>query len=144
MRHRPNPLIRDPLAPNRRSLSDDVVVRLRGEIVRGTFAPGERLNEVALAEAFDVSRGPIREALTILEREGLLTVEKHRGARVTLLSRNDIDEIYELRLALERLAMERAVRLATPDDHRAMIEVIASLGSATKKKDVYLAVAFDV
>jgi len=144
MRHRPNPLIRDPLAPNRRSLSDDVVVRLRGEIVRGTFAPGQRLNEVALAEAFDVSRGPIREALTILEREGLLTVEKHRGARVTLLSRNDIDEIYELRLALERLAMERAVRLATPDDHRAMIEVIASLGSATKKKDVYLAVAFDV
>ena len=134
----------DAAAPNRRSLSDDVVDRLRSAIVRGTFAPGQRLSEVALAEAFSVSRGPIREALTTLEREGLLKVERHRGAWVTLLSRKDIDEIYELRLALERLAMERAARLATDEDCAAMSEVIDLLRDAVERKDVFDAVALDV
>jgi DNA-binding GntR family transcriptional regulator len=131
-------VIDDAATPNRRSLSDDVVDRLRSAIVRGTFAPGQRLSEVALAEAFSVSRGPIREALTVLEREGLLKVERHRGAWVTLLSRQDIDEIYELRLALERLAMERAARLA------AMAEVIELLRDAVERKAVFDTVALDV
>ncbi len=134
----------DVVIPNRRSLSDDVVDRLRHAIVRGTFVPGQRLNEAALAEAFSVSRGPIREALTILEREGLLQVERHRGARVTLLSRRDIDEIYELRLALERLAMERAAMLATSDDCAAMAQIIESLRDAVARKDAFRAVALDV
>ncbi len=129
---------------NRRSLSDDVVARLRTAIVRGTFAPGRRLNEVELAEAFSVSRGPIREALTILDREGLLKVERHRGAWVTLLSRRDIDEIYELRLALERLAMERAATLATSDDYGAMAEIVELLRDAVERQDIFDTVALDV
>jgi DNA-binding GntR family transcriptional regulator len=137
-------VIDDAATPNRRSLSDDVVDRLRSAIVRGTFAPGQRLSEVALAEAFSVSRGPIREALTVLEREGLLKVERHRGAGVTLLSRQDIDEIYELRLALERLAMERAARLATSEDCAAMAEVIELLRDAVERKAVFDTVALDV
>jgi DNA-binding GntR family transcriptional regulator len=137
-------VIDDAATPNRRSLSDDVVDRLRSAIVRGTFAPGQRLSEVALAEAFSVSRGPIREALTVLEREGLLKVERHRGAWVTLLSRQDIDEIYELRLALERLAMERAARLATSEDCAAMAEVIELLRDAVERKAVFDTVALDV
>jgi DNA-binding GntR family transcriptional regulator len=137
-------VIDDAATPNRRSLSDDVVDRLRSAIVRGTFAPGQRLSEVALAEAFSVSRGPIREALTVLEREGLLKVERHRGAWVTLLSRQDIDEIYELRLARERLAMERAARLATSEDCAAMAEVIELLRDAVERKAVFDTVALDV
>jgi DNA-binding GntR family transcriptional regulator len=137
-------VIDDAAIPSRRSLSDDVVDRLRSAIVRGTFAPGQRLSEVALAEAFSVSRGPIREALTVLEREGLLKVERHRGAWVTLLSRQDIDEIYELRLALERLAMERAARLASSEDCDAMAEVIELLRDAVERKDVFDTVALDV
>ncbi len=134
----------DAVIPHRRSLSDDVVDRLRSAIVRGTFVPGQRLNEVALAEAFSVSRGPIREALTILEREGLLQVERHRGARVTLLSRRDIDEIYELRLALERLAMERAAMLATSEDCAAMARIVELLRDAVERKDAFSVVALDV
>jgi len=130
--------------PSRRSLSDDVVDRLRSAIVNGEFAPGQRLNEVALAESFSVSRGPIREALTVLDREGLVKVERHRGARVTLLSRRDIDEIYELRLALERLAMERAVAHATSEDCAAMGGVIDRLRDAVERRDVFDVVARDV
>ena len=137
-------LVLDEAPPSRRSLSDGVVARLRSAIVRGTFAPGQRLNEAELAEAFSVSRGPIREALTVLDREGLLKVERHRGAWVTLLSRRDIDEIYELRLALERLAMERAARLATNEDCAAMADVIDLLRDAVERQDVFDTVALDV
>jgi DNA-binding GntR family transcriptional regulator len=115
-------VIDDAATPNRRSLSDDVVDRLRSAIVRGTFAPGQRLSEVALADAFSVSR----------------------GAWVTLLSRQDIDEISELRLALERLAMERAARLATSEDCAAMAEVIELLRDAVERKAVFDTVALDV
>ena len=129
---------------SRRSLSEDVVARLRGAIVRGAYKPGQRLNEAELAETFSVSRGPIREALTILDREGLLKHERHRGARVTMLSRRDIDEIYDLRLALERLAMERATIHATAEDCDAMAAVIDLLRDAVKREDVFDAVALDV
>lgn len=57
---------------SRRSLSDDVVDRLRTGIVRGNFEPGQHLTEAMLAEAFGVSRGPVREALAQLAREGLV------------------------------------------------------------------------
>jgi DNA-binding GntR family transcriptional regulator len=129
---------------NRRSLSEDVVDLLRAALVRGAFAPGQHLNEAGLAEKLGVSRGPIREAFVQLEREGLLTLERHRGARVTVLSQTDIDEIYELRKALERLAVERAVRFATDDDFAALAEVVDQLRTAVEAVDVDGVVALDV
>lgn len=130
--------------PNRRSLSEDVVDLLRAALVRGAFAPGQHLNEAGLAEKFGVSRGPIREAFVALEREGLLTLERHRGARVTVLSQADIDEIYQLRQALERLAVERAVRFATADDFAAMTATVEQLKRAVQEVDLHGAVALDV
>jgi DNA-binding GntR family transcriptional regulator len=130
--------------PLRRSLSDDVVDRLRSAIIRGEFEPDQRLSEAALAEAFGVSRGPIREALTQLEREGLLKVERHRGARVTRLSQADIDEIYSLRTAMERLAIERAARLADDNDFAAMEAVVQELKTAVAAADARRTVELDV
>jgi DNA-binding GntR family transcriptional regulator len=129
---------------NRRSLSEDVVDLLRAALVRGAFEPGEHLNESGLAEKLGVSRGPIREAFVELEREGLLTLERHRGARVTRLSLSDIDEIYELRKALERLAVERAVRHATDEDFAAMTDVVKRLRQAVKDVDLHEVVSLDV
>lgn len=94
------------------ALSETVVETLRETIARGGFAPGQHLREAELAAALKVSRGPIREALTQLEREGLVALHRHRGARVVELSPADIEEIYTLRLSLERLAAERAARHA--------------------------------
>jgi DNA-binding GntR family transcriptional regulator len=104
-----------------------VVDRLRTGIVRGNFEPGQHLTEAMLAEAFGVSRGPVREALARLAREGLVVFHRHKGATIARLSREELEQIYELRLALERLAMERAVRLATDEDLAAMDLVVSSL-----------------
>ena len=130
--------------PNRGSLSEGVVDRLRAAIVRGKFEHGQRLNELALAESFAVSRGPIREAFVTLEREGLLQLERHRGARVTLLSRNDIDEIYQVRLSLERLAIERATDLATAEHLEEMSDLVGRLAVAVAEGDIFATLALDV
>lgn len=116
-----------PLTPAvKRSLADDVVERLRDAILHGSFKPGEPLREEQLAAMLDVSRGPVREALVQLEREGLVLVRRHRGATVARLSRADLEEVYSLRLALERLAVQRAARYATDEDFAALEAVMVA------------------
>lgn len=120
-----------PLTPAvKRSLADDVVDRLRDAIFHGSFKPGEPLREEQLAAMLDVSRGPVREALVQLEREGLVLVRRHRGATVARLSRTDLEDVYSLRLALERLAVQRATRYATDTDFAAMETVLAAFDVA--------------
>ncbi len=96
-------------APITRSLATDVASRLRTAIVRGHFAPSERLREERLAKTMGVSRAPVREALNQLEREGLVVIQRNRGAFVARLTREDAEEIYSLRLTLERMAIRRAI-----------------------------------
>src|SRR5262245_51294874 len=81
------------------SLAETAANALRESIAQGTFAPGQHLREAELAEALQVSRGPVREALVQLEREGLVVLRRHRGAEVAQLSLTDIEEVYTLRLA---------------------------------------------
>ena len=89
----------------RRGLADEVADRIRDAIFDGTYAPGSQLREVELAEALGVSRGPVREALLKLDREGLVRGEWHRGTTVTSLSEVDVAELDSLRAALEQLAV---------------------------------------
>lgn len=106
-----NPLNR--LSPvEKRSLSVDIVDRVREAIYTGQLAPNERLREDQLAALFGLSRGPVREALVQLEREGLVIRTPNRGATVARLSLEDLDEVYSLRLALEQLAVTQAIRRA--------------------------------
>jgi DNA-binding GntR family transcriptional regulator len=100
----------------RRGLADEVADRIRDAIFNGAYAPGAQLREVELAKALDVSRGPVREALLRLEREGLVRSAWHRGATVTTLSPEDVAEIDSLRGALEQLAVEQLVAHASDDD----------------------------
>ncbi len=104
------PLNRMLAMPPKRSLGDEVVSRLRDAILNGSIAPGERLREENLAGMLQVSRGPIREALIRLEREGLVLISPNKGASVVRLSREDLDEVYSLRTALERLAVIEAIK----------------------------------
>ena len=97
----------------RRGLADEVADRIREAIFDGAFPPGAPLREVELAANLDVSRGPVREALVKLEREGLVQLRWHRGSSVTTLSAADAEELYTLRGALERLAVTRAVAAAS-------------------------------
>jgi DNA-binding GntR family transcriptional regulator len=98
--------------PESQSLAIGIAERLRQAILGGYFGPGERLREEALARQMGVSRGPIRAALARLEREGLVVIRHNRGAFVGQLSREDLEEVYTLRVVLERLAVERCTERA--------------------------------
>jgi DNA-binding GntR family transcriptional regulator len=82
---------------------------LRTEILEGRLEPGAELIEVALAEQLGVSRGPLREAIGRLAAEGLVTVSPRRGAVVRSLSKEEFLELYQVREALERMAVQLAV-----------------------------------
>jgi DNA-binding GntR family transcriptional regulator len=86
-----------------------LAARLREQIDSGERRAGEVLRQEQLAAEFGVSRIPIREALAQLQAEGLLRVEHYRGARITLPSAQEIDEIFDLRLLVEGDLLARAV-----------------------------------
>jgi DNA-binding GntR family transcriptional regulator len=119
--------------PEKRALSDDVASRLRAAILSGAFAPGERLREEALARALGVSRGPVREALAELERQGLVVINRNRGAVVAQLSRDDLEELYTLRLVIEELAIRRAAEFSDPQSNTAMQERIDEMQIALER-----------
>lgn len=116
----------------KRGLADQVAERLRDAILRGYFAPGQPLREEQLATTLQVSRGPVREALVQLEREGLVLVRPNRGASVARLSRADVEEVYSLRLVLERMAVQYAIRHATDQDFAAIAQVLREMNDAWK------------
>lgn len=96
--------------------SERAQVALRDAILRGELAAGARLGEVELAERLGVSRTPVREALSRLAAEGLVEVHPHRGARVVSFSAQDLDGIFDVRLALEARATGRAAARVTDTD----------------------------
>ncbi len=99
----------------RRGLGEEAADRIRDAIFAGLYAPGSPVREVELAEALDVSRGSVREGLSLLEREGLLQSAWHRGTRVIELTVTDIEEVYTVRAALERLATSTAAEHASSE-----------------------------
>jgi DNA-binding GntR family transcriptional regulator len=119
------------LEPARQNdLYQEVAARLREAILQRRFKPGERLREAELAAMLEVSRGPIREALALLEHEGLVITQRNRGATVARLSREDEEEVKSLRLALERLAVQLVVQRASDEELAALEGEIERLKAA--------------
>ncbi|GAC1617105.1 MAG: GntR family transcriptional regulator [Candidatus Elarobacter sp.] len=87
---------------------ESLVDALRDAILTGRYAPGTRLVQEDLADTFGISRIPLREALRRLEGEGLVVISPNRGAIVRPLAPKDVVDLYDLRLALESLAIRRA------------------------------------
>jgi DNA-binding GntR family transcriptional regulator len=114
-------------SPLKVSLADKVTDYLRDAIFRGKLSPGEQLREIQLSEWLSVSRGPIREALRQLEREGLVVIPSNGRTIVARLAREDFDEVYSLRLGLERVAMQYAIRNATQVDLDDMRHVVHTM-----------------
>lgn len=79
-------------------------------IISGEFAAGERLVEEELARTYNVSRTPIREVLFALEKDGLVERVRNQGARVAAFSPDDVEEIFDIRNALECHALSKAIR----------------------------------
>ncbi len=95
------------------NLRNHIEERLRAAILRGIFKPGEHLVETTIAEQLGVSRAPVREALSALERAGLVVCIPRRGYFVIDFTEKDIEEIYSLRLLLELGALRRAITRIT-------------------------------
>jgi DNA-binding GntR family transcriptional regulator len=100
----------------RQRLPEEIAARLRTGIIGGSLRGGTRLREIELTDRMKAPRGAVREALQLLESEGLVERLPHRGATVKPVSKRLLDEVYSVRTALERVAMEFACRYHTDDD----------------------------
>jgi DNA-binding GntR family transcriptional regulator len=109
--------------------------RLHQAIRDGVFAPGDRLREADVAERFALSRTPVREALRKLEADGIIEHRARIGAVIRRLSHEEVVELYEMRLVLERTAAEMAAKhavTAEADELEAINKDIASTASPTE------------
>ena len=93
------------------ALAEQVYARLKSDIFDFRMLPGERFTETAMAELYEVSRTPLRDALYRLQREGYLEVEFRRGWQVRNLDFAHFDNLYDLRIVLESAALERICQL---------------------------------
>jgi DNA-binding GntR family transcriptional regulator len=119
-----------------RTLWQRVHDHLRQEIISGSLTPGTELHEVALARSFGVSRGPIREALGRLATEGLVTIRPRRGAVVRALSSDEFIEAYQVREALEMMAVRLAVPKLTEHDLDVMERLVEEMAELADAGDV--------
>lgn len=103
---------------------------MRTAILEGRLAPGERLVETRLADMLSTSRTPIRESIRQLERDGLVTTSAHDGAYVRKPDRQDVENLYQCRVPLERLAAQLAAERATEADFHAMDDAISQAEAA--------------
>ncbi len=96
--------------------STRVAAHLREEILRGRLTPGMRIRQEEVAARLGASRLPVREALRMLESEGLTQLEPRKGARVTRLSQHEVEVVYRMRERLEPLALVESLALLTEED----------------------------
>lgn len=106
----------------RRNLGADVYRVLWDRILDRQLHPGEKLSDLRLSEELGVSRTPVREALLRLEKDGVVIAEPNRGFFVASYDRRDIEEIYELRAALEAFALRHAAITVSPADIRHQLD----------------------
>ena len=105
----------------------DVVFRtLRQAILRGELKPGERLMEIRLANQLGVSRTPIREAIRMLELDGLVIMVPRKGAQVAQITEKDLNDVLEVRLGLEELAVKLACERITEEELRSLYQASRS------------------
>lgn len=97
----------------RRSLHMEIVERIRPLIVEGQLKPGSKVQEKELCNQFNVSRTPMREALKVLAAERLVRLEVNRGAWVTLVTKDEVNEVFPVLTALEALSGELACQHIT-------------------------------
>src|SRR5215471_2934498 len=110
--------------------------QVRAAIVESRYLPGQRLVEQRIAEELGLSRTPVREALRLLEAEGLVVSERHRGAMVRPLSTTEVVDLYGLRIRLESYAVELATERATEAELGDLVDAADGFGHVRRTVDV--------
>lgn len=124
-------------APQRRTpIRERVYTRLKARILSGELGPGERLTEEHLAEQLEASRTPVREALHKLASEGLIRALPTRGFRVSGDSREEMEEVFELRAVLEAYALRLACERISPEDLETLQGFIQQAEEAYGREDI--------
>lgn len=118
------------------SLAEQVAQRIRGQIADGSLRPDTRLVEQDLADSLGVSRVPVREALRRLETEGFVTRLPRRGVVVASMTRTDVEDLFDVREALEVQAVRLATRRATPEEVAELGAVVARGRDALERGDL--------
>lgn len=117
-------------------LRDVVFNTLREAILKGEIKPGERLMELQLAAKLGVSRTPIREAIRMLEQEGLAVTIPRRGAEVAKMTEKDMQDVLQVREALDELAAGIACELITTEELKQLEQAAEDFEAATRTKDI--------
>jgi DNA-binding GntR family transcriptional regulator len=111
--------------------SQRIAADLRQAILGGSIRPGERVRQEEVAQRLGASRLPVREALRMLEAEGLIEHEANKGARVPRLDRHEVDVIYQMRERLEPLALAESIPGLTDADLRELEQIQQQIESDT-------------
>lgn len=121
------------------TMPEQIAGSVTSAILRGEYQPGDPVREQELADAFQVSRGPIREALRMLEKSGVVTIVAQRGAHVTRLSAKEVNNLFEIRGALMRLLPQHLLAAggAIIDTLRAEVAKLEQLAAADDRWDDY-------
>lgn len=123
---------------DRPSLVSDIACRIGAEIVEGIRLPGDDLNSVDLAHLYATSRTPVREALLLLEKEGLVEIPPRRRPRVLTYDLQQVREIYQTRGALLALAAADLASRATADELESLREILVAMGEAQRDVSAYV------
>ena len=116
-------------------LRDVVFKTIRQAILTGELKPGERLMEIHLANKLGVSRTPIREAIRQLELEGLVIMVPRKGAQVASITEKSLTDVLEVRLALEKLAVELACKRISYEQKETLKQALDSFEQAVNNKE---------
>jgi len=115
---------------------DEIVIAVRGAILRGTYEPGRRLSELELANQLGVSRTPVREALRALEKDGLVQRIPGRGIAVVEVTTEDVEEIYTIKSILEGAAVRLACQRVTDKDIERLHGFTREMEELAEKEDI--------
>jgi len=125
-------------------LREVVSAALREAIRNGVLLPGERLMEIQLSEELGVSRTPVREAIRKLDQEGYIVMMPRRGAYVASITIRDINEIFEIRRALESLSSSLAAERISADELETLQRLLVEIGRYIKAKNMEKIVETDI
>lgn len=121
--------------PRRQSTVEYLAEQLRDAVMSGALPPGTQLGEADLAERFEVSRGPLREAMQRLVSEGLLHAITNRGVFVSELTAADVRDVYRTRSVIERGALEIVLAERRQETYRALGEPLEAMRAAAEQSD---------
>jgi DNA-binding GntR family transcriptional regulator len=115
--------------------ASDLYGALRGDIIKGRLSPGMILNQVHLARIYHVSRTPIREALRMLQAEGMVEAEPQKRMRVTAIATDQVDSLYAIRILLEALGVALTLPRYTAEDRKDLARQVTALNSVASPNE---------